>query len=178
MSLTVKISIKDDKGKEADIQLQETDELSKLVIIQNVFNLFGIERDILDTIKEFDKIGKAYSNFFESMNQEEDQTITDPIQKSEDIREKMIEGLTKLEETKEDIKEETTRHYIETGIKIDNKGKKRFRLRYECPICVNKGNHYVYEGSTETWCHSCNSRMPIKAAHKDGFPNRDSYENY
>ncbi|MFC8685950.1 hypothetical protein [Brevibacillus porteri] len=47
MSLTVKINIKDDKGKEAELELKETDNLAKLVIIQNVFNLFGIEKTFL-----------------------------------------------------------------------------------------------------------------------------------
>lgn len=34
MSLTVKINIKNNNGKEAELEINETDNLSKLVIIQ------------------------------------------------------------------------------------------------------------------------------------------------
>lgn len=55
MSLTVKINIKDNNGTEAGLEINETDNLSKLVIIQNVFHLFGIEKDILDQTKELEE---------------------------------------------------------------------------------------------------------------------------
>ncbi|MFB0830534.1 hypothetical protein [Brevibacillus laterosporus] len=184
MSLTVKITIKDDKGKEAEIELQETDNLAKLVIVQNVFNLFGVDKDILDTVNEFEKIGKAYSHFFDNMKQEEEQLEEKNMREkrivnNEQIREQMIKSFQEIEETKEaEAKPVDESDYLTTGIKEDSNGKKRYKLRYECPICMNKGVHYIYKNSTETWCHSCGSKMPIKAAHKDGFPNRDSHGNF
>ncbi|MCG7317652.1 hypothetical protein [Brevibacillus laterosporus] len=189
MSLIVKISIKDDKGKEAELELQETDSLSKLVIVQNVFNIFGIDKDILKTVKEFEKIGKAYSHFFDNMKQEEEQVEEKQIN-NEEIREQMIEGLQEIHKSPENQEDQTTQtgtvpdnvvqvsDYLTTGIKEDSNGTKRYKLRYECPICMNKGVHYIYKNSTETWCHACGSKMPIKAAHKDGFPNRDSHGNF
>ncbi|AYB37583.1 hypothetical protein [Brevibacillus laterosporus] len=189
MALIVKISIKDDKGKETELELQETDSLSKLVIVQNVFNLFGIDKDILKTVKEFEKIGKAYSHFFANMKQEEEQTEEKQIN-SEEIRGQMIKGLQDNNESpviQEDQDNQTNTvpdnvvqvsDYLTTGIKEDSSGTKRYKLRYECPICMNKGVHYVYKNSSETWCHACGVNMQIKAAHKEGFPNRDSFGNF
>ncbi|TPG68645.1 hypothetical protein EEL31_09000 [Brevibacillus laterosporus] len=184
MSLTVKISIKDDKGKETEIELQETDNLAKLVIVQNVFNLFGIDKDILETVNEFEKIGKAYSHFFDNMKQEEEKIEEKQIN-NEGIREQMIKGFQEINKSPENQKDQDNQvnvvhgsDYQTTGIKEDSNGKKRYKLRYECPICMNKGVHYIYKNSTETWCHACGSKMPIKSAHKDGFPKRDSHGNF
>ncbi|MFB0831488.1 hypothetical protein ACEU2D_18030 [Brevibacillus laterosporus] len=189
MSLIVKISIKDDKGKETEMELQETDSLSKLMIVQNVFNLFGIDKDILKTVKEFEKIGKAYNHFFANLKQEEPQIEEKQIDK-EEIREQMIKGLQETSESPENREDQEIQantilnnvaqisDYLTTGIKEDSSGTKRYKLRYECPICMNKGVHYVYKNSSETWCHACGTNMPIKAAHKEGFPNRDSFGNF
>ncbi|QOT00428.1 hypothetical protein JNUCC42_06910 [Brevibacterium sp. JNUCC-42] len=181
MSLAVKITIKNDKGKEVEIELQETDNMAKLVIVQNVFNLFGVDKDILETVNEFERIGKAYSHFFDNMKQEEDQTEEKQIKeksvhKNDEIREQMLKGFQEINGVNTNHQEPSNFH--ETGIKIDADGRKRYRLRYECPICSGKGNHYVFENSVEAKCHSCRSMMPIKAAHKEGFPNRDSYGNF
>ncbi|QDX93979.1 hypothetical protein EEL31_04670 [Brevibacillus laterosporus] len=179
MSLTVKIIIKDDNGKEVEIELQETDNLAKLVIVQNVFNLFGVDKDILETVSEFEKIGKAYSHFFDSMKQEEEQTEEKHIHHSEEMREQTVKEFQEIEKSKEvELKTVNESDYLTTGIKEDSNGKKRYKLRYECPICMNKGVHYIYKNSTETWCHACGSKMPIKEAHKEGFPNRDSHGNF
>ncbi|MCR8978496.1 hypothetical protein [Brevibacillus laterosporus] len=183
MSLIVKISIKDDKGKEAGIELQENDYLAKLVIIQNVFNLFGVDKDILKTVNEFEKIGKAYSNFFDNMKQEEEQEIEQQEEQHQNNNNEIQEQSSKdSQEAKESNDNQVNvvhvSDYLTTGIKEDSNGTKRYKLRYECPICMNKGVHYIYKNSTETWCHACGSKMPIKSAHKEGFPNRDSHGNF
>jgi hypothetical protein len=178
MSLTVKISIKDDKGKEAEIELKETDNLSKLVIIQNVFNLFGIDKDILEQTREFEKIGKAYSNFFEKMEQVAEKSIPN-VHNHEEIKEKMIEGLQETEELKEVYKAvDDQPEWVRTGIKIDPDGRKRYRCRYHCVICNYRETHYIFEASTEIKCHSCRMPMPVKAAHPDGFPAQDTHGNF
>lgn len=185
MSLTVRISIKDDKGKEAEIELKETDKLSKLVIVQNVFNLFGIEKDIFEQVKEFERIGKAYSSFFEKMSREDEREQlqkedTELTVSTEHIREEMIDGYqrssTELKETYETNEE--VPEWIKTGIKIDEDERKRYRCRYHCVICNNKGTHYIYEGSSEIRCHSCKMDMPVKPAHPEGFPNQDTHGNF
>lgn len=180
MSLTVKISIKDDKGKEAELEINETDNLSKLVIIQNVFNLFGIEKDILDQTKEFEKIGKAYSQFFEKVKPLEVSAEADEaVQKSDDIINKMIEGFGNAEELKQVYcATEEVPEFVLTGLKVDDDGRKRYRCRYHCVICNNRATHYIFEASTEIKCHSCRMPMPVKAAHPEGFPNRDTKGNF
>ena len=179
MSLSVKINIKDDKGKEAEIEIKETDELSKLVIIQNVFNLFGIERDIFEQVKEFEKIGKAYSSFFEKMNQTEQETEEKIVHKDKEIKEQLIAGYEDTEEIKEVYEAvDDTPVWMRTGIKEDPDGRKRYRCRYHCVICYYKGTHYIYEGSSEIKCHSCRMAMPVKPAHHEGFPKQDTRGNF
>ncbi|MGG1659433.1 hypothetical protein [Brevibacillus sp. NRS-1366] len=188
MSLTVKINIKDDKGKEAELEIQETDNLSKLVIIQNVFSLFGIEKDILDQVNEFEKIDKAYSNFFEKMNQEEKNKEMEDIvaDESDDIKEQMINGLQQTEELKQVYEAVNDQpEWVRTGIKVDPDGRKRYKSRYHCVICNNKGTHYIFEEASEIKCHSCKMKMPVSPAHPKGFRNEmdnstnsDSFGNY
>lgn len=151
-------------------------------ILQNVFNLFGIERDIMEQVREFEKIGKAYSSFFEKMNQQNKQ---EPITEekighsNEDIKEQMIEGLQQTDELKEVYEAtEDQPEWIRTGIKEDPDGRKRYRCRYHCYICNQKGTHYIFEASTEIKCHSCRMHMPVSPAHPEGFPKQDTHGNF
>ncbi|GED72591.1 hypothetical protein BRE01_62930 [Brevibacillus reuszeri] len=180
MSLTVKLSIKDNQGKEAELEIKETDNLSKLVIIQNVFNLFGIEKDILDQTREFEKIGKAYSQFFEKVESlEVSAEVNEIVHKSDDIKNKMIEGFSNAEELKQVYRAtEDVPEFVLTGIKIDSDGRKRYRCRYHCVICNNKATHYIFEGSVDVRCHSCRVTMPVKSAHPEGFPKQDTHGNF
>ncbi len=180
MSLTVKMNIKDSKGKEAELEINETDNLSKLVIIQNVFNLFGIEKDILDQTKEFEKIGKTYLQFFEKVEPlEVNAEAHEIVHKSDDIKNKMIEGFSNTEELKQVYRAtEEVPEFVLTGIKIDGDGRKRYRCRYHCVICSNQATHYVFEGSVDVRCNSCRATMPVKSAHPEGFPNRDTYGTF
>lgn len=179
MSLTVKISIKDNKGKEAELELKEADNLSKLVIIQNVFNLFGIDKDIFEMVQTFEQVGKAYSSFFENICSIENVTKEEIVHKSEKIKQSLIEGLQNTEELKEVYQTTDDQpEWVRTGIKVDSDGRKRYRCRYHCPICNNKGTHYIYEESKETWCHSCRMSMRVVPATEEGFPNRDTYGNF
>lgn len=181
MSLTVKINIKDDKGKEAEIEIKETDNLSKLVIVQNVFNIFGIDKDIFEQVKEFEKIGRVYSSFFNSMNQ--DEKTREKAHNSEEIREKMIKGFQEIDEpnggnTEENEVIDDQPVWVKTGIKIDPEGRRRYKCRYHCVICNIRATHYIFEGSAEIKCHSCKAGMPVFSASPEGFPNRDTHGNY
>jgi hypothetical protein len=179
MSLTVKINIKDDKGKEVELELKEADNLSKLVIIQNVFNLFGIDKDIFEMVKTFEQVGRAYSSFFENLNPIENATKEEIVLKSEEIKQSLIEGLQNTEELKEVYQTTDDQpEWIRTGIKVDPDGRKRYRCRYHCVICNYRANHYIYENSTEIKCHSCGMAMPVSPAHPDGFPNADTHNNF
>ncbi|WP_253721121.1 hypothetical protein [Brevibacillus brevis] len=91
----------------------------------------------------------------------------------------MIEGLQETEELKEVYNAvDDQPEWVRTGIKIDPDGRKRYRCRYHCYICNQKGTHYIYKASTEIKCQSCRMPMPVKAAHPDGFPNRDAMGNF
>jgi len=176
--LKVKISIEDDKGKRAEIELSEADNLSKLVIIQNVFNLFGIDTDVLEMTNTFNRIGKAYSSFFNQVNpieitKEEIENI------SNEIKQQMIKGLTLEKEELENTYKETKDQpeYVRTGIKIRNDGTKLYRCRYQCIACWNRGTHYIHRESKRTWCHRCLHEMTVYPAHPDGV-SQDTFGNF
>ncbi|PEA87485.1 hypothetical protein [Bacillus thuringiensis] len=65
-----------------------------------------------------------------------------------------------------------------TGIKYDDEGKPRYRTRYDCCMCGNRGNQYEYEGNKFTKCHKCNAKLKIVQATKNGFPERDAFGNF
>jgi len=67
--------------------------------------------------------------------------------------------------------------YYITGIKTDRDGKQRYKLRYECPECGEKGNHYVYPDSLYVKCHKCKYKMLILLAGKK-YMERDTFGNY
>ncbi|MFJ8216207.1 hypothetical protein [Bacillus cereus] len=75
-------------------------------------------------------------------------------------------------------KEETEPIHWKTGIKYDNEGTPRYRTRYECCMCGNRGNQYEYEGNKFTKCHNCNAKLKIVPATKKGIPERDSFGNF
>lgn len=65
-----------------------------------------------------------------------------------------------------------------TGIKYDDEGAPKYRTRYECCMCGNRGNQYEYEGNKFTKCHKCNMKLKIVQATKKGFPERDAFGNF
>ncbi|MGN4777493.1 hypothetical protein [Bacillus cereus group sp. MYBK217-2] len=75
-------------------------------------------------------------------------------------------------------KEETNPPHWKTGIKYDDEGKPRYRTRYECCMCGNRGNQYEYEGNKFTKCHKCNAKLKIVQAMENGFPERDAFGNF
>ncbi|PED02900.1 hypothetical protein CN423_19355 [Bacillus cereus] len=75
-------------------------------------------------------------------------------------------------------KEEVDPTHWKTGIKYDDEGKPRYRTRYDCCMCGNRGNQYEYEGNKFTKCHKCNAKLKIVQATKNGFPERDTFGNF
>lgn len=179
MSLTVKINIKDDEGKEAELEIKETDHLTKLVIIQNVFQLFGIDNDIFETVKMMEQIGKKYSTFFEKINPIEN-VKKETIQKNrEAIKRSLIDGLQQTKQLEEVYQSTTDQpEWVATGIKTTDDGKKRYRCRYECPNCHHMGTNYIYKKTKEIKCYACRGKMKVHPAHPDGFPPQDTYGNF
>lgn len=66
-------------------------------------------------------------------------------------------------------KEEADPIHWKTGIKYDDEGTPRYRTRYECCMCGNRGNQYEYEGNKFTKCHNCNAKLKIVPATKKDF---------
>ncbi|HDR7724712.1 hypothetical protein [Bacillus sp. CH_50] len=75
-------------------------------------------------------------------------------------------------------KEEADPTHWKTGIKYDDEGKPRYRTRYDCCMCGNRGNQYEYEGNKFTKCHKCNAKLKIVPATKKGLPERDAFGNF
>ncbi|EEM27409.1 hypothetical protein bthur0003_37560 [Bacillus thuringiensis serovar thuringiensis str. T01001] len=75
-------------------------------------------------------------------------------------------------------KEETDPIHWKTGIKYDDEGTPRYRTRYECCMCGNRGNQYEYKENKFTKCHKCNAKLKIVHATKNGFPERDAFGNF
>lgn len=86
-----------------------------------------------------------------------------------------MEEIAKI--TKKEEAEADPTHW-KTGIKYDDEGKPRYRTRYDCCVCGNRGNQYEYEGNKFTKCHKCNAKLKIKIAMKKGLPERDSFGNF
>ncbi|MEK3917301.1 hypothetical protein [Paenibacillus sp. FSL H7-0331] len=166
------------------IELSEADNLSKLVIIKNVFELFGVDSDIMEMAQTFSEIGSAYSSFFNEVEPIEIEGL-EKIDKNtntntNEIREQLTQA---YEDNKEEI--ETTYkerndqpEFVRTGIKQDSDGTKRYRLHYKCVACWNKENHFVFFDSKKTWCHKCQHEMVVLPAHPEGFPNHDTFQNF
>ncbi|MGR5990142.1 hypothetical protein ACT7C6_09460 [Bacillus paranthracis] len=75
-------------------------------------------------------------------------------------------------------KEEADPTHWKTGIKYDDEGTPRYRTRYECCMCGNRGNQYEYQENKFTKCHKCNAKLKIVPATKKGFPERDAFGNF
>jgi len=75
-------------------------------------------------------------------------------------------------------KEEADPTHWKTGIKYDDEGKPRYRTRYDCCMCGNRGNQYENEGNKFTKCHKCNAKLKMVQATKNGFPERDAFGNF
>ncbi|GMX64609.1 hypothetical protein Elgi_38780 [Paenibacillus elgii] len=181
--LKVKISIDDGAGKKADIEINETDNLSKLVIVDKVFRLFGIESDVFEMVTEYDKIGKMYSSFFNEISPIEPEKLQKKNVNVNEIKEQLILGLNENKDELESTYKETksTPEFMITGIKIEKDGvTKRYQLRYECPACFNRGTYYVFNHSKKTWCHRCQHEMDVLPATPNGFDgkSRDNFGNF
>jgi hypothetical protein len=174
--LNVTITI-DDGIKKSELILTETDNLTKLIVIQQVFSLFGANQEALDMISTYEKIGAAYNSFFNNTNPIENHSKQPNVDiDPDDIKEQMENGfrenLDELNKTYTNVDDE----YITTGIK-DRGGVKRYKLYYVCESCGHRGTHYIYPYSAITWCHDCRYEMKVHTAHPTPME-RDSKGNF
>jgi gas vesicle protein len=178
--LNVKITIDDGSGKKAEIEISEADNLSKMLIIDNVFKLFGIDTDILSMVEDYNKIGKMYSSFFNQVESIEADALEKIDKNKNEIKDKLTQA---YEDNKEEI--ETTYlerndapEFVRSGIKEDKDGTKRYRLHYKCIACWNRGSHFIFSDSKKTWCHKCQHELTVYPAHPSGFPYVDNFNNF
>jgi hypothetical protein len=175
--MQIKIQIVDG-DKRADLEISDADNISKLMIIQNVFQLFGISTDILEVSKTYSKIEDLYKGFFDEIKSEEPEYKVDKnIEKLEDIKEVMTETLqdNQLQEIYTSQNECTD--IWRSGTK-ERDGQTVYICHYQCAICNDRGNHYLPKGTTEVRCRSCKSSMKVYPAHPDSDDLRDNFGNY
>jgi hypothetical protein len=174
--MQIKIQIIDG-DKQANLEISDADNISKLMIIQNVFQLFGISTDILEVSKTYSKIEDLYKGFFNEMKSEEPECEPHKdIEKLEDIKEVMTETLqdNQLQEIYTSQNENTD--IWRSGTK-ERDGQTVYLCHYQCLVCNHKGNHYLPKDTTEARCHSCKSTLKVYAAHPDG-ESRDNFGNW
>jgi hypothetical protein len=176
--MQIKIQIIDG-DKQANLEISDADNISKLMIIQNVFQIFGISTDILEVSKTYSKIEDLYKGFFDEMKPEEpDYEVDKDIEKLEDIKEIMTETLQNSDELREVYASQNECTDIWRSGTKERDGQTVYICHYYCSICGDKGNHYLPEGTTEVRCRSCRSSLKVHAAHPEGFPQRDNFGNY
>jgi hypothetical protein len=170
--MQIKIQIVDG-DKTANLEINDADNISKLMIIQNVFQLFGISTDILEVSKTYSKIEDLYKGFFEEVQSEEPQT-TKTI---ENIKEEMSETLQNNTEMQEVYTTENENIEVWKSGTKERDGQTVYLCHYYCHVCNDRGNHYLPKETTEVKCRSCRSPLKVFAAHPDG-ESRDNFGNY
>lgn len=176
MNIKLKITKEDTV---TELEINNPDEAVKVLLIQNVFNLYGSEVSLDEILNLVSKIGKSYKSFYEEMEQvhksEEKQIIETKEADTQSIREKMINGLTTTStETAESLPEdnntemvtepENTTEPLPEGMQMRG-DVIHYRLRYTCPICSYKANHNIPKDVKKVKCHSCTSEMDVEYAH-------------
>lgn len=176
--LHVKLSIDNGHGKKAELEIKEADQIQKIMIIQNVFDLFGIDTDVIEMARVYNQVGQAYKSFFDPIEPIQVESIEVPSEPRNDIREQLIDGYQTDEPQTDDVPTyQAADEQKFTNIKVVD-GKAKYRLHYSCPACFNKGGHFIYEKSNDVFCHKCGHSMPVVSSHPDGFPNVDGFGNY
>lgn len=190
----IKVFVKNG-DKEINIELDHVDEYQKLFLIHNVFSVFGIDTDLLESYKQVDKI---YKLFYKEM--EKDREYTKPVNQIDpvQIKQQMEDGYKEIAVGQEEVglsselQEEFPRKKggvvserldSRAGIKhIDELP--HYQLFYSCPneICrekrIHKSKIYIPLNTEKTECQSCLEEMEVKPAHPEGFPKRDTFGNY
>lgn len=195
--IAVKMSLEVREGdnvKKTELELDGTDELNRITIIHNVFEVFGVNKDILEITETYQKIGKAYKSFFDKVEPIEapsekllpikmtdDESSSELAQKlSAELQEQSPKVENKYSKTAlaEAYNEALTGEepeYYKTGIKVDGKVSK-YKTRVHCD-CGDQFNRYIPKNTKFIRCNSCGKEHNVRWA-KRGYLERDTKGNF
>jgi DNA-directed RNA polymerase subunit RPC12/RpoP len=77
-------------------------------------------------------------------------------------------------EQKQQPEESNTQNGI---IEVED-GKKLYQVGYNCSKCWNNGRRFMPETNKYIKCHSCGTKLKMRPATENGFPDRDEEGNY
>jgi hypothetical protein len=180
--------------KRTDLELHEADELQKIQIIHNVFEVFGVNKDLQDIAETYLKIGKAYKSFFEKVEPIEAPSeklmplkLTDdenPSELAQQLQSKLQEqqpaienkySKGKLAEAYNTALNNEQPEYYTTGIKVEN-GISKYKTRLHCD-CGNQVNRYLPKNTKRVACRDCGREHNVRWA-KKGYLERDKNGNF
>ncbi|WP_128895637.1 hypothetical protein [Longirhabdus pacifica] len=196
MDKDIKLYVKNG-DKEMSLELAEVDEYQKLILIEHVFSIFGVDTELLKSYQEVEKI---YKMFYQDMKPTEDKpSVKGKTKNIDEVRHNMIQSYMEASAEIEKVGEKPSnnnnfssiqknqdhalRSDIDKGIRQIN-GLPHYQLFYACPNekCrmerKHKGKQFVPLSTKTVTCSSCNTEMEVSPAHPDGFPKRDTFGNY
>lgn len=150
------------EGKKATINVTDAD--------NQVFNT------LVDIALTYTGTSKVTTSGKQINNPKQEQVKSTPVKNiseqilllPEEIREWYSEQI-KLADSKQEP------GFFHTGIKF-KESEPKFKVRYACPNCFNKGQQYESLDAKDTLCHNCGSIIDITQVKKFPFP--DQYNNF
>jgi DNA-directed RNA polymerase subunit RPC12/RpoP len=172
---------------EVRVQIPNPSDELKQYVVDRMFNISGDQMITAQGLEPFDVpyIGKQVWDKVQA--RDESAATSEPASEEElaALRKHFNDGDSEPKEKTEIlmpvVKKESQEdpYWYKTGIKIDDDGSERFKTRYICPECGNKGNHYIYEDSQTVDCHECGEPMFVKeSTPEDDGLTRDAYGNF
>lgn len=174
------IKFKFTKGdNEVEVDLEDvSSHYVNLILAQSFFLINeGVEIKKVEVEKqeEIHKLYKsteeAFSKFFKSIKNTEDELHEHNIKNKKDLN---LKTDIKSHSNESDVEDDVPDFY-KTGIKIRN-GVETYKCHYRCS-CGDSGNHYVPIYTLKVNCYNCGQALKVVDA-DDGFPNRDEFGNY
>ena len=199
-NVMVEIRIEEGENvKYTKLQIEESNELDRLVIMQGIFKALSIDMNIKDVINDYIKFGEAYQTFYTSVKTEEDEREVF-VKKPTDTTEKEIVPIPNEEEWKQALQsmkseiesesqqaesnaENLTSHknddvpdHYRTGIKETSTGK-LYQVRLHCTQCLTRKTFFIPPTERKVYCRNCNTMYVTRPAKKEVLK-PDSMNNF
>lgn len=192
ISVEVQIETNDGTNKNyAKFALDETTELERVVIVQGIFKIMGIDNQMSEMVDDYVKLGKAYNNFYSTVSNEEPietlteanpispiDTITTHIEAESIIKQYVEAAITeanKIDEIIPDSKTENPDHY-KTGIRESPSGN-RYQCRMHCDQCKTNKTIYIKPNELRIYCKMCGKPHTVRSAKKEKMQ-QDAMNNF